>query len=753
MRTLLVLASILMLFSTHVSAATDVISKISIDGLQNVKPRSVLSVTNLKKGECYSSVAVKEDIRSILETGYFDNVEVRFDNIDGNLIYVVEEKPYIKRIVFNGNLEFSDGKLKKESVLKEKNYYDFSKLEETKEKISALYRDKGYADYEIEVHPTIDVNTNKMTITFLITENNRIVIEEVKVEGMVFFKEKEILKLMKTIPGKIFKEDIYQTDLKLIEMFYKNNGFIDYKFISSTVVYNDARTKMFLALNIGEGSRYKMGSITYDGSSGANNREIEKIVKFKKDQIFNQNKLTKTMNIIYEFYYDRGYLGAKVVPHFNKDVDGGIVNVNLSIKENSVLYVGNIYIDGLISTNDKVIRRELLVNPREVLTDKKLLKSIEKIYNLGFVNNVEYQVLATDNPDIVDLAFLITERDSGMITGGFGYSLDNQFGISAQIQHMNMFGLGQKLGLCWEASRKRKNYEIDWTEPWIFDRNTSLTLNAFCIKKDRNYAGIKDDNNAYKENKIGFVAKIGPRINNSMSLFFGYSYEHVKLSDLSVSVKAEIEKVFDVSKDKTSSVFAQFVYDLRDFVFNPSRGSIHIANLNLASSFLGGNVDFIKGTVKSTWFFSTFWKFVLSVNLQSGVIIPYNAQLCVPIFNRFYLGGPDTVRGYTFRTEIGPKNGGTIIGFMNIEYKIPIVFDKRKEFIQGIIFYDIGGSWENYYDINLILGSERKNIRSSVGFEIKIMTPVFPLKFGLGYGLNHKEGKKPTRFYFSLGGN
>jgi outer membrane protein insertion porin family len=759
MRTILALASILVSFSTCAYAGAGIISNVSIAGLQNVKPRSVLSVVNLRKGKCYSSNAAKEDVRSILETGYFDNAEVHFNSIGGNLTFVVVEKPYIKRIVFNGNLEFSDRKLKRESVLKERNYYDFSKLEEAKENISALYRDKGYVDCKIEAYPVIDVDTNKMTITFLIIENNKIVIEEIKIEGIVFFKEKEILKLMKTSLGKIFKEDTYQADLKLIEMFYKNSGFMDYKFISSSVVYNDARTKMFLTLNISEGSRYKVGSIAYDGNYVVDNKEIEKTIKFKTAQIFSQNKITETMNAIYSFYYDRGCLGAEIVPHFNKDLDGGIVDVNLSIKENSVLYVKNIYIDGLILTNDKVVRRELLVNPGEVLTDKKLLKSIEKIYNLGFVDNVEYQVLATDKPGIVDLTIFITERDSGTITGGFGYSLDDKFGISTQIQHINMFGLGQKLSLCCESSKKRKNYEIGWTEPWVFNRNVSLTLNAFYIRKDRDYVSsvvgdvVSEDDNAYKEDRIGFAVKTGSRINDYVSLFLGYNYEYVKLSDVGLSVKAEIEKNFDLSRDKASSVFIQSVYDSRDYVFNPSRGSVHIADLNLASSFLGGNVDFVKGTIKSTWFFPIFWKFVLSVNLQSGAIIPYGGQLSIPVYNRFYLGGSDTVRGYAFKTEIGPKNGGTIMGFMNIEYKFPIFFDKERELIQGIIFYDIGGSWENYNDINLIFGSERKNIRSGIGFEMKFMTPMFPLKFGWGYGLNHKKEEKVSRFYFSIGGN
>jgi outer membrane protein insertion porin family len=724
-----------------------------------VNPRSVLAVAKLKKGECYSTAAAREDTRSILKMGYFDNVEVHFDDISRNLTFAVVEKPYIERIVFNGNSEFSTRNLKRMSVLKEKKYYDFSKLEETKEKINALYKDKGYADCNIEVYPTIDVNTNKMTITFLIIENSRVAIEEVKVVGMIFFKEKKLLELMKTKPGGIFNEDIYQTDLKSIETFYKNNGFIDYKFVSSSVVRNDARTKMSLTLNISEGSRYKIGSITYDGNFTIYNKEIEKIIKLKKDQIFSNDKIVETANDICEFYYNRGYLDAKVVPCFNKDADVGIIGINLSIKEGLVLYVGNIYINGLISTRDKVIRRELLVNPGEVLTKGKLSRSIEKIYNLGFVNNIEYQVLATDKPDVVNLMISVTERDDfGTLTGGVGYSTDNKFIATAQIQRMNVFGLGKKLSLnLFRELRFKKslNYEVGWEEPWIFDKSINLNLSAYNLKKNKDYNNFRKG----EENRIGFIAKIGHGISDYASLLFGYAYEYVKPLPVEARIKktSKIDKIknlkdVDLQKSiKISSVFTQFACDLRNHAFNPSRGSTHVADLTLASSFLGGDVNFFKGTVKSTWFFPTFWKFILSVDLHNGVIISYGQSRT--FMNRFYLGGLGSIRGYAFRTEIGPANGGSVMGFMNIEHKFPIAFDGGKEFIQGVMFCDIGGNWENYRAINLVLGNESGNIRSGIGLGVKIMIPVFPLKIEWGYGLNHKVMESRSHFYFSFGNN
>jgi outer membrane protein insertion porin family len=761
MKVFFFLAAILTLFSSYAYTNADVILNISIDGLQNVTSKSVLSVVKLKKGKCYSSVAVREDIRSILGMDYFDNVECRFDNISGNLTFVVAEKPYIERIVFNGNSEFSDENLKRVSVLKEKKYYDFSKLEETKEKINTLYRDKGCADCNVEVYTTTDVNTNKMAITFLIIENSRIIIEEIKVKGTVFFKEKEILKLMKTKLGKIFNKDVYQTDLKSIETFYKDSGFIDYKLVSSSVVCNDAKTKIFLTLDIREGNRYKMHSITYDGNSAVYNKEIEKIIKAKKNQIFKQSKIIEIINDICEFYYDRGYLGAKVVPYFNKDVGDGVIGVNLLIKEGSALYVRNIYIDGLVFTRDKIIRRELLIKPGEVLTKGNLRRSIEKIYNLGFVDNIKYQILATDKSDIVDLMISVTEGNFDVVTGGLGYSADSRFITTAQIQRMNVFGLGQKLSLSLNRelyNRKKLNYEISWTEPWVFDKNVSLVFSAFNLKKN-NYYGNADVDRC-KKNRVGFMSEADFRINDCMSLLFGYVYEHIDFS----SLKAEIGETSEIEKTKTSkkmnsqkptkasSVFARFAYDLRNSIFNPSRGSIYIADLTLTRNLLREEVKFVKGTVKTTWFFPTFWKFILSVNLQNSVIIPYN-QSIIPTCDKFFLGGSNTIRGYIPRAEIGPANGSTVMGVMNIEYKFPIFFKEGKELIQGIIFYDVGGSWESYNSISLVLGSKRENLHSSIGFGMKIMIPVFPLKVEFGYGLNHRRRDNWIQFYSSFGDN
>lgn len=748
MKNSLILIVFLMFFSLPLFAETNKVSNVYIQGLQNVKERSVTSVIDLKKGKEYSNDAAREAMRSILELQYFNNVEISFDKDNGNLYIDVEEKPYIAKIVFKGNKHFSTSKLRKESTLKEKDFYDAGKLAETKEKINVLYKDAGYADVEIEAYPSLDDNTNTMIINFLITENNKIVIGGISIEGVFSFKEKKVIKLMKTKPKKVFKEETFQTDLKSIESFYKNNGFMEYQFVDYSVEFNEERTKMFITLNVSEGLKYKIGNISYTGNHEIDSKTMSKLITIKKGEQFNQEKIITSIQNIYEAYSNKGYLQSQIIPDLNKGNEDSVVDVDFVIEENSVVYVGHIYVDGLTSTKEKVIRRELMLKEGDVLAAGKVRRSVEKIYNLGFIDGVDPQILPSNYGDTMDLVFDIMEGKPGMITAGAGYSSVDQFVGSIQFQHMNLFGLGQRLNLLWEFGARRQNYEIDWTEPWIFNKNASLTLSAYNIERKRDYGSYSD---AYKESRLGFSAKIGPRISDKVSLLFGYIFENVKIYDIADEAKHSIENATDLSKDRTSSVVGQIAYDTRDYVFDPSRGNRQLFNLQVSGGPLGGNVNFIKGTVKSSWFIPTFWRFVLSFNFTAGMIEPYGGQSTLPLYEKFYVGGADTVRGYKYRTEIGHEDGGKVMGVLNIEYKFPLVSEKGRTILQGAFFYDIGGTWTEPGDINLSLGTGETNLRSGVGFGIRFATPVFPLRLDWGYGLNHKPGEALQQFYFTIG--
>jgi outer membrane protein insertion porin family len=735
-------------FFTAIVYATDRVSFVLVDGLHSVKLKTVLSAITIKNGEIYSADIARENVRSISALDYFENVEVSFDDQRGVLTFTVTEKPYINRIVFKGNSAFSTSKLKSTSILKEKEYYDILKLEETKNKILDLYIDKGYTDCQIEAYPTVDAETNKITITFIITENNKVVIGGVDIQGVFSFSIKKILNLMKTRSKKIFKDGIFQSDLMAIQTFYKDNGFMDYQLLSSSVTYNENRTEMFLKISIDEGNKYEIGDVSYSGTFAIDDKHIQKVIKLKKKQLYNQDKIIEIVRDIYSLYSDRGYLNAKIKPEFNKSNEvSGIVDVNFSIQENTIVYVGNIYIDGLVSTKDKVIRREVLLSPGDVFSFQKVRRSVEKIYNLGFIESVETQPMPTGTQDVLDLSLAVTESKPGMITAGIGYSSVDQLIGSLQLQHMNLFGLAQRLNLLCEFGARRRNYEIDWTEPRILDKNVSLTLSLFNTNRKKDYAAYTD---AYEEGRIGWSTKFGPRLSDYLALMFGYTFEDIKLKDIKDDVKKQIEYSTDLSKGKTSSIFTQLIYDSRNYVFDPSKGNRQMLNFQIASNELGGDINFIKGIARSSWFFPTFWKLVFSVNCELCAINSYGNQTSVPIYEMFYIGGPSDVRGYKPRVEICP-NGGKVKGVLNLEYKFPIIAEKDRSILIGAFFYDIGGAWKDFNNINLYLGTEAENLHSGVGFGIRIATPAFPIRLDWGYGLNHKEHEPLQQFYFTMG--
>lgn len=793
---LFVLVSISSLF-----AADDIfrIKKVVFDGLQNVKPKAVRSEIKLKKGKVYSPTIAREDLRTLLGLGYFDNAEISVDKDKKIVKFKLSEKPYIKSIIFKGNKQFSAGKLKSESTLKEKDFYNFFELEETKRKILTLYHDKGYADCQMEVYPTTDADTNIMTITFLITENNKILIGDLYIDGVESFNPKKIKKLAKTKQKKVFKEETLKMDIGAITTFYKNRGFMDMSVSEPIIKYNDERTKMYIYLTVTEGMRYRIDKVSFEGNTVISSKDLLKNSSIKKKEIFSQEKILELLNGVYDDYSDRGYLHSYIAPDFQKsDLDEDknkkkkvkeknkvslkdtkrinrrnkrkkkyeekkvykytkndrLVDVTYNIQENNIVYVGDIYIDGLSSTKDLTIRREVLLKPGDVFSSGKLKRSIEKIYNLGFIDGAEPNIIPTGSNDIMNLALNITEGKPGMITAGAGYSSVDKFVGSIQLQHMNLFGRAQRLNLLWEFGARRQNYEIDWTEPWFLGKPMSLGLSVYDIVRLRDYHNTSD---AYREGRIGGSVSISPRLSDKLSLLFGYTYEYVRLYDIdSDELKQEILNDPDLAKDRTSSVRAQIIYDSRDYIYDASRGARYSYGVNVAGGPFGGNVNYVRNSVRGTWFFPTFWKFVLSVNINAGWIESYGESSDVPLYEKYYVGGADTIRGYKYRTEVGPYNGGKIMTVANVEYKFPIVQEKRKTILQGAFFYDIGGTWKDINHVNFSFGTDNDDnneyyLKSGVGFGIRFATPVFPLRLDWGYGLNHKKGEDLQQFYFTIG--
>jgi len=230
---------------------------------------------------------------------------------------------------------------------------------------------------------------------------------------------------------------------------------------------------------------------------------------------------------------------------------------------------------------------------------------------------------------------------------------------------------------------------------------------------------------------------------------FSYTLENIGIYNVVADTTVETNVL--ATQGITSSISSQVIWDTRDNIFDPTRGTRDSLSLQYAGGILGGDINFIKTIAKSSWYFPTFWKFVLSLNVQAGRVEPFDSNTDVPIYQRFYVGGADTVRGYQYATQIGPANGGDVMAVGNVEYKFPIVQEKNHTILQGAFFYDIGGTWASASDVDFAIGTETNKLKAGIGFGIRFTTPVFPLRLDWGYGLNHNPGESLSQFYFTIG--
>ncbi len=740
------LCSVAFIFAQTPSARSQKINSIVVNGLFNVRERAVLNEMKSKRGSIYDADKVKKDIEALVALGFFEDVEISFDPDMGVLTVNVKEKPLVAKIEFRGNKKFSKGRLKEEITIKEKEYLEKLAIMESESKILNLYRDEGYADCSVETVTTLD-EENRITINFLITEGNKILISEVAIRGTKVFKEKKILSLMKTRKKKVYKQDVMEADIKEIENFYKNRGWQEVAISRPEIVFNEDRTAMKVLLIISEGRRWRIGEVFFEGYNPeiASEKELRKQVTLKKNRYYNDEKYQETLSNLKQLYADKGRLRADIIPEFVKHDDKSIMDIKFKVSEGPIYYLGYVDVTGLTYTKEKVIKREILLKEGEVFRSSYLRRSLEKIYNLGFLEFVEPEIRPTNREDVVDLVINVSEGKPGILTAGAGYSSVDQLVGTLQVQHINLLGLAQRLNLTWEFGARKQNYEVSWTDPWFLDKPLTFGIDVFNTERLREYGTVY---NAYRELRKGGALRVGPRISDVLSLLFSYSYEEIEIFDIAPS--AALAGVTP-SRNVTSSLSSQVVYDSRDNIFDASNGSRHSLTLQYAGGIMGGDINFVKTQASTAWYFPTFWKFVLSGQLRVGALSAFAPSDDAPIYEKFYVGGAETVRGYRYRGEIGPAEGGRAMLVANVEYKFPIVQERNRTILQGAFFYDAGGAWRNIGDMTLIAGTSESNLKTGVGFGIRFTTPVFPIRLDYGYGLNHAPGEELSQFYFTIG--
>ena len=746
------------------------ICELKTEGLVNINKKTVLKNISAKTNTFYDLTSVQEDKDALITLGNFENVEIdisplptkarnKEDKKDKELYpchaltVILEEKPILEKFYYEGRKQVSKTSIQKAMMSKLKDPFSEAKLLADMDKIKALYAENGYLNAQVSYTFEIDKAKNIALVTLKIDEGQRTRVKEVNVEGLKEIPVKKFIKKLKNRPGKVYKVQNMPVDNYKATNYARNEGYYEFKIENYIPVFSDDNSEVTLNYTVYEGVKARFGETTINGNTVLTEKEIDKSIYYSKGKLYNQQQFDGTIRALQEQYANKGYLRAEVTPQKNLDEENNTLNINFQVQENNIVYVDHIDITGEGDTPKYVFAREIPFKEGSVFNYSKVQRGQNKLMNLGFLNDAQIDITPTNDINKVDIGYNIVEGRPGMFTAGVAMSsLDGLYG-DVSISHMNLFHRAQHLTARAMFGKRILDYTISWYTPWVFDRPVGFGIDAFDTRRYRSYM---DTYSAYTEKRMGFRLNVGPRFNDDIyGLNFSYSLEGIKIYDIDAQYQDQ-EAYGLVEGRSTQSTFGvTLARDTRDSIFDPTEGSKNSINLELTGGPLMGNVDLYKINLKSAYNFTLFnigkdYPIVLMIGQRAGSVKAYGRTDIVPAYERIFLGGADTVRGYETTGQIGPEKGGEIYYIGNIELKFPIAREGRRTLAQLAAFFDIGNSWKNLDDIRFKTGEGVGDFKMGVGFGLRLVTPSLPIRLDWGYGLNHKSGEKRGYIYFSM---
>ncbi|MDF1591710.1 MAG: outer membrane protein assembly factor BamA [Desulfobacterales bacterium] len=739
------------LFGTVKELAQDIGSKIfkwkkiidiRVDGNNRIEADAIRKQIQTKSGDLFQTGNLSKDLKAIYSMGYFDDVRILSEDAPGGkiIIFNVKEKATIRYIRTSGNRVYDDGKIKENLTIKTGSILNIFKIHNNIERIEALYRDKNYHNVRV----TYDIqqrDNNQADLTFVIDEGAKIRIEKITFIGNNAYSEKDLKGLMQTSEkgfffwltssGELNKENLNQDAAKLAA-FYHNKGYVDAKIGEPQVEFKD--TWIEITFRIEEGAQYGVGAVDISGDLILPKEDLLKKVKILNEKFYNREIIRNDVLYLSDLYSDEGYAYANISPAVDKDPEKRIVNIIYQINKGRQVYFERILIGGNTKTRDKVIRRELQVYEQELYSGSRLKRGVRNLYRLDYFEDIKVATAKGDSDDSILLKIDVTEKPTGAFTFGGGYSSLQDFFVTASITQRNFLGRGQTLKLQGEIGGRSDQYTLSFTEPWLFDIPLSAGFDIYSW----NY-----DYDTYEKDSLGGALRFSYRVFDFTRAGITYKYDRADISDITEDAADSIKELEGINI--TSSITTYINYDSRDRQFNPTEGSDHSLSFQYAG--LGGNIGFSKITAETGWYIPLFWGVVNFLHGKAGSVTE-NSGMLLPDYEKFYLGGMNSMRGFDWRgihaiDENGDEIGGEKFVQFNFEILIPLV---KKQGLVGVLFYDTGNVYGKDESMSL------SGLRQSAGYGIRWFSPIGPIRLENGYIIDTKEGERSGgRWEFTMG--
>jgi len=731
---------------------------VQVEDNQRVEKEAILAVITTRKGDLFDQEQLDKDLRDIYRMKFFTDVRIELkDGLGGKIvIFRVTEKASIGEIVFEGNKKVREDDLKEELGIKLYSILDDNAIKQSVNRLTEFYRQKGYFKAEIKDKVELLPN-NEVRLKYEIAEHDKVYITKIEFLGNTEFDDNDLKDIMETSEKGFFSwfTDAGYLDKKMLEFdvhkitsFYHNQGFIRARVGEPEIIFEKEKG-LTIIMEIEEGPQYGVSSVSVDGDLIFPAEELLEVVNIGKQKVFNREVVRNDINALREVYVDAGFAYADVTPRTEEDDEKHLVDIVYVISKGSKVRFERINIFGNTITRDKVIRRELAAVEGEDFSGEAMRVSTENLNRLGFFEDVEMQTKKGSRDDLMILDVRIKERPTGSFSVGAGYSSEDSIFAMFQVAQSNLFGRGQKLQASAKLGGLSTEFKINFTEPWLFGTRYSGNFEIYKWKQEYNdYSYEGTDYEDYKRDSYGFRLGLGFPIDKIDELTRGsvsYGYDSSDISNIPYDASPAWKDM--EGKNMTSSITTGIRRDSRDEPWNTRRGSVNTLSVEIAGRTLGGDVNFNKIRAGTAWYFPLFWDTVFLVRGNWGYI-EERAGGKLPVYQKFRIGGINTVRGFEFGSispldRRGEYIGGEKMMYYNFEYRFPVL---KEQGIVGLVFYDCGNVWTDneHYSFS--------DLRKSVGAGVRWYSPMGPLRLEYGKNLDPYDWEETGKWEFSVGG-
>lgn len=761
LRLLFTCSALLLASFANVHAEQPVINSIQIRylGAPTVSEEKIRANVALRSGQTLDPALTDRSLRNLNQTGLFDLYYFEQNaRPDGkvDLTLVVQPRLLIRNVTFTGNKEYSASTIQKDQNLQSRANRPLSDfgVQSDARSIAEFYRKKGYTEATVEYEVRRDEKSGMSDVLFKIDEGARIGIRDIRFVGNHAISSSDLEDVMQTKTRGFFSwltgtgrynQEMFREDLNRLRDAFRNEGFLDVEIPENQVELTHPKPDtLHITIHINEGRRYQTGKVSIEGNSIHSEEKLRTVLTLREGDHFSPAKVDADREALIDLYGREGRLETRVIPDRIANLETGNIDLIYRIRESEQFYLESINIEGNLKTKSKVILRELALAPGDVFDLVRMKVSQNRLRNLRYFDVVEVTPEPTQVANRRNLRIDVQEGRTGALTFGAGFSTLEDIVVFAEITQTNfdlfnyasMFqGAGQKFRLRLALGSRSNEIILSFEEPWFLEQELAVGFELY--RSESRYMS-----SLYNELRMGFEVYVRKRLFELVEGRLSYRLEQVKIFDLDDNAPSVYKR--EEGTRLVSKIGFALTRDTRNNFVEPTRGNRFEISTEYAG--VGGDVDYFKLEGRAAQYIkvSDYGEQVFSILGRAGNLWE-TGNRPIPFFDRFFLGGPNNLRGYGFR-QAGPKEdrepiGGNTYAFISFEHSIRLA-----EPLRFAVFYD-GGF------VNAGTGDfDPGNYHDNYGFGLRILVMGAPLRLDYGIPINKdKDLDGGGQFYFSFG--